>query len=108
MAMHSQTTSSVNPAYTSTAHPLSTMGAHTHTITNHSTYYQNMVVQVGHSTCTLTSVTNEDLVHIDKEGNIKLTEVDSLPVFELLNTFKYIQEEYPRVYADLILRGIIK
>jgi len=43
-----------------------------------------------------------------KDNQIKLNETDKLEVTELVSVFKYIKEDYPNLYADLILKGIIK
>lgn len=43
-----------------------------------------------------------------KDGMLKLNEIDTLEVEELLSVFQYIKSDYPNLYADLILKGIIK
>ena len=47
-------------------------------------------------------------VLVIKENAINLNEIDKLDISELISVFKYIKEDYPNLYADLILKGIIK
>lgn len=84
-------------------------GAHTHTI--------NQVFNQQMHPYTIISMDYTQNFYFQKDGNevlkikdnqIKLNETDKLEVTELVSVFKYIKEDYPNLYADLILKGIIK
>ncbi|WNA15936.1 hypothetical protein XaC1_293 [Xanthomonas phage XaC1] len=47
-------------------------------------------------------------IKINQDNEIELDNGDRIAVEELVSTFKYLKEEHPNVFADLILKGIIK
>ncbi len=54
-------------------------------------------------------ITKDGKKHTVIENNeLKLNETDSIDICEVLNVFEYMKKEYPGLYADLILKGIIK
>lgn len=94
-------------------------GNHTHTIQNlnpynisntltgYSTYQPALYIDINHSKKMALSKDGVQVIEIDN-GELKINEVDKLELTELLSVFQYIKSDYPNLYADLILKGIIK
>lgn len=80
------------------------MGSHSHNFGNIQAY---TVIDITYNTSFKVSKGNEEVFEV-KDNAIKLNETDKVEITELLSIFKYIKDDYPNLYADLILKGIIK
>ena len=78
-----------------------------HTLTGYSTYQPALHIDINHSKKMALSKDGVQVIEIDN-GELKINEVDKLDLAELLSVFQYIKTDYPNLYADLILKGIIK
>lgn len=98
------------------------IGTHTHTITSPHTITNTHlnpynVSSTWHEPSLYIDINNGKKMSLVKSGieivqivngELKLNEVEKIELTELLSIFNYIKSDYPNVYADLILKGIIK
>lgn len=98
------TVTGIGTGHLSNVPAIYSMGSHTHSFGNIQAY---TVIDITYNTSFKVSKGNEEVIEV-KDNAIKLNETDKVDITELLSVFKYIKDDYPNLYADLILKGIIK
>lgn len=89
------------------ANYISTVGSHAHTFTGYMNINPSLHIDMNYNKKIICVKEGKEVLEVH-EGMLKLNEVDTLEIEELLSVFKYIKSDYPNLYADLILKGIIK
>lgn len=73
---------------------------------NSSSY--NSSIYGNHSHNWVGNTPSKQWFNINQDNEILLDNGDRIAAEELVSTFKYLKEDHPNVFADLILKGIIK
>ena len=71
-------------------------------------YVPNTIILNMENTKSVKVINGDDDILIIKDSHIVINNTDKFDIKELTNIFEYIKSDYPRVYSDLILKGIIK
>lgn len=98
--------SGIGSSYNSHNH-INIPGNHTHTLTGWMNMNPALHVDMNYNKKIICVKEGKEVLEV-KDGMLKLNEVDNLELEELLQVFQYIKTDYPNLYADLILKGIIK
>lgn len=96
-----------SPLHNHNTNYITTGGSYSHGLSGYMNINPSLHIDMNYNKKIICVKEGKEVLEV-QEGMLKLNEVDTLEIEELLSVFKYIKSDYPNLYADLILKGIIK